>query len=218
MAHLVWDWNGTLLDDTALVVAATNATLVALGGREVTVEEYRGGFSRPVSEFYGRVLGRAVGPDEFARLDRVFHDVYRDGLAGIDLAADARAAMTAWTGTQSLLSMHFHTELVPLVRRFGLDERMARVDGLRALVGGGPKAPHLVAHLAAVGVAAGEAVLVGDTVDDADAAHEVGAGIVLYAGGITDEARLRATGAPVASSLLDAVALAVELAGAPQVS
>ena len=211
MAHLVWDWNGTLLDDTALVVAATNATLTQLGGRAVTVEEHRRDFSRPVPEYYARLLGHPVGPDDFARLDETFHTVYRAGLDDAHLAVDALAAISAWGGTQSLLSMFFHDDLVALVRRHGLEPSLARVDGLRAVVGGGPKSPHLAAHLAALGVPAGEAVLVADTVDDVDAARSVGAAIVLYDGGITDAARLRATGAPVVSSLMDAVALASEL-------
>ena len=214
MAHLVWDWNGTLLDDVALVVAATNATLVRLGGRAVSIEEHRRDFGRPVAAYYARVLGRAVGDDEFARLDEVFHAAYRAGLDEATLARDARDAMAAWGGTQSLLSMFFHDDLTVLVRRHGLEAVLARVDGLRAVVGGGPKAPHLAAHLAAVGVVPGAAVLIGDTVDDAEAARSVGAAVVLYNGGITDEARLAATGAPVAATLVEAVALAATLVGA----
>ncbi len=211
----MWDWNGTLLDDTALVVAATNATLRLLGGRAVTVEEHRRDFSRPVADYYARILGRAVDPDEFARLDGAFHVAYRSGLDGAGLAPDALAAISGWSGTQSLLSMFFHDDLVPLVHRHGLEPMLARVDGLRAVVGGGPKAPHLAAHLAALAVPPGQVVLVADTVDDVAAARSVGAAIVLYDGGITDTARLRATGAPVVSSLTDAVALAARLVAAP---
>lgn len=210
----MWDWNGTLLDDTALVVAATNATLVGLGGREISVAEHRRDFFRPVADYYARILGRPVGPDDFAALDETFHAVYRAGLPDVALAPGAHEAMAAWGGTQSLLSMFFHDDLLALVRRHGLDALLTRVDGLRDLVGGGPKEPHLVAHLAALGVAPDEVVLVADTVDDADAARAVGAAIVLYDGGITDTARLQATGAPVASSLVEAVALAASLVAA----
>ena len=51
-------------------------------------------------------------------------------------------------------------------------------------------------------------MLIGDSLDDADAAASVGAGCVLYSGGFTDEERLRASGHPVASSLSEAVKLA----------
>jgi phosphoglycolate phosphatase-like HAD superfamily hydrolase len=208
VAHLVWDWNGTLLDDLTLVVAATNASLASVGGPPVTADAHRRDFRRPISAYYEYVLGRPLADGEFAHLDHAFHEAYRVGLADIELATDARRAIAAWTGTQSLLSMWFHHELVPLVTTHGLDERLSRVDGLRDVIGGGSKAPHLRAHLDALGFVGPECVLIGDSVDDADAAQSVGARIVLYAGGFTDPDRLRDTGLPVAKSLVEAVALA----------
>ena len=211
MKHLVWDWNGTLLDDLALVVAATNAALHAAGGRPTTTDEHRREFRRPISEYYGLVLGRPVDREEFARLDKIFHEAYAQGLTTCSLAGDAIAAVRSWSGTQSLLSMWFHADLVPTVDRYGLTPYLARVDGNRAHVGGGRKAPHLAAHLAALGLDGRECVLVGDSVDDADAAAEVGAGCVLYTGGFTDPDRLRGCGVPVATTLADAVTLATTL-------
>ena len=208
MHHLVWDWNGTLLDDLDLVVAATNASLASVGGPSITVDEHRRDFCRPLAAYYSKVLGRPVTVEEFATLDRAFHDAYRIGLAECRLATDAMTAIGAWSGSQSLLSMFFHHELVPVVERHGLVEHLRRVDGLRDPVGGGRKAPHLRAHLEALSVLGEECVLIGDSVDDAEAAAAVGARIVLYAGGITEPSRLRATGLPVATTLVEAVALA----------
>ena len=208
MRHLVWDWNGTLLDDLTLVVAATNASLASVGGPSVTADEHRRDFRRPISAYYEFVLGRPLGEGEFAHLDQAFHDAYRVGLADTRLAADAWQAIGAWSSSQSLLSMWFHHELVPLVTGHGLDVRLSRVDGLRDLIGGGPKAPHLRAHLDALGLVGPECVLIGDSLDDAHAAESVGARIVLYAGGFTDLRRLRESGLPVAATLLEAVALA----------
>ncbi|MBX6357086.1 MAG: HAD hydrolase-like protein [Micromonosporaceae bacterium] len=215
MKHLVWDWNGTLLDDLSLVVDATNAALVAAGGGPTTVDEHRREFRRPVTEYYSLVLGRPVDEEEFARLDKIFHDAYAEGLTTCALAADALDALQSWTGTQSLLSMWFHSELVPTVDRFGLTPYFARVDGNRAAVGGGPKAPHLAAHLAALGLDGADCVLIGDSVDDADAAAAVGARCVLYAGGFTDPERLRRCGVPVAATLAEAITLAQPSLAAP---
>ncbi|GIJ48571.1 phosphatase [Virgisporangium aliadipatigenens] len=211
--HLVWDWNGTLLNDLDLVVAATNAAFASVGGPVVTAEEHRRDYRRPIVDYYAYVLGRPVAEDEFVRLDDVFHRAYREKLVDCALADDALDAIHAWEGTQSLLSMWFHDELVPEVTRRGLVHRLARVDGLRAAVGGGHKAEHLATHLAELGVDGPDAVLIGDSVDDANAAHQVGAAVVLYAGGFTDPPLLEATGLPVASSLLEAVQLAVAPTG-----
>ncbi|GIG85518.1 HAD family hydrolase [Plantactinospora endophytica] len=209
--HLVWDWNGTLLDDLTLVVAATNVALAGAGGPAVTAEEHRTQFRRPIADYYAEVLGRAVDAEEFGRLDQLFHEAYRVGLASCELAADATIAIRSWTGTQSLLSMWFHDELVPAVDRYGLTALFRRVDGLRGTVGGERKAGHLARHLAESGIDGTSAVLIGDSIDDAEAADSVGARCVLYTGGFTDSARLRAAGWPVADSLTEAVELAAKL-------
>ena len=209
--HLVWDWNGTLLDDLSLVVSSTNHTFKAVGGRSVDADEHRRRFRRPVAEFYAEVLERAVDAEEFEELDRIFHAAYRLGLTTTSLAADAEAALKEWRGSQSLLSMWFHDELVPAVQTYGLTGVFTRIDGRPTEVDGGLKAGHLARHLAEQGIAGAEAVLIGDSLDDAEAAESVGAACVLYTGGFTDPARLRAGSRPVADTLLDAVRLAETL-------
>jgi phosphoglycolate phosphatase-like HAD superfamily hydrolase len=209
--HLVWDWNGTLLDDLSLVVSSTNHAFTAVGGRHVDSDEHRALFRRPVAEFYAEILGRAVDEEEFGELDRIFHDAYRLGLTSMSLAADAKAALTWWPGGQSLLSMWFHNELVPAVESYGLAGIFARVDGLRTEVGGHLKAGHLAAHLEELGVPGGDAVLIGDSLDDAAAADSVGAAVVLYTGGFTHPDRLREAGRPVADTLVEAVLMAKTL-------
>jgi phosphoglycolate phosphatase-like HAD superfamily hydrolase len=207
-AHLVWDWNGTLLDDLSLVVSSTNHAFAAVGGRSVDADEHRTRFRRPVAEFYAEILERAVDEEEFGELDRIFHDAYRLGLTTMSLAADAMAAIRSWPGSQSLLSMWFHDELVPAVETYGLAGVFARVDGLRTEVGGDLKAGHLARHLAELGIAGDQVVLIGDSLDDAAAADSVGGQAVLYTGGFTAPARLRASGRLVADSLVEAVSLA----------
>ncbi|MFC7528072.1 HAD family hydrolase [Actinoplanes sp. GCM10030250] len=209
--HLVWDWNGTLLDDLSLVVASTNQAFATVGGRAVEADEHRRAFRRPVAEFYAEMLGRAVDEEEFGRLDRIFHDAYRVGLTDISLAADAMAAIKTWPGSQSLLSMWFHSELIPAVEGYGLAGLFSRIDGLRTEVGGDLKAGHLARHLAGLGVAGETVVLIGDSLDDAAAAEAVGGKAVLYTGGFTDPSRLRASGLPVADTLVDAVKTAMSL-------
>jgi phosphoglycolate phosphatase-like HAD superfamily hydrolase len=97
---------------------------------------------------------------------------------------------------------------VPALETYGLTGVFTRVDGLRTEIGGDLKAGHLAQHLAELGLAGDDAVLIGDSLDDAAAAEAVGAGVVLYTGGFTHPARLRASGLPVADTLVAAVELA----------
>ena len=208
--HLVWDWNGTLIDDHTAVVAAINDALAGLALRPIDSDAYRTWFTRPVQRFYEQVAGRPIEPGEWRALDAAYHDSYGARVGGLKLAPDARAALEAAEAaglTQSLLSMWRHQDLVPLVERLGIGRFFVRVDGLR-VPGGGGKTEHLVEHLAALGVEAPAALLVGDTLDDLAAARAVGAACVLYDGGSHHRDALEATGVPVAGTLTEAVALA----------
>ncbi|QSB14436.1 HAD family hydrolase [Natronosporangium hydrolyticum] len=207
--HLVWDWNGTLSDDLTLVVSATNAALGSVGGPEITAEQHRQDFRRPIADYYAGVLGRPVDAAEFVELDRRFHEAYLAGLP-CELAADAEEALRAWSGTQSLLSMWFHSDLVPAVAAHGLTDHFARIDGVpRQWLGqGSSKGPRLVAHLTELGLTDASVVMIGDTVDDAHAAAAAGADCVLYSGGFSSAEQLRTAGVPVVDTLLEAVWLA----------
>jgi phosphoglycolate phosphatase-like HAD superfamily hydrolase len=207
--HLVWDWNGTLLADLPLVVAAANAVFDALGGPRVTPEHHRQFFRRPISDYYSLVLGRTVPEIEFVQLNKLFHDAYEAGLAGCPLTDGAADALRAWGGRQSLLSMWFHADLVPAVEAYGLTEYFVRIDGRDRLIDAGDhKLPYLVNHLAALRLDGADVVLIGDTVDDAVAATAAGAKCVLYSGGHSGVEPLRGAGVPVTDTLAEAVALA----------
>lgn len=215
MRHVVWDWNGTLFDDQHLVVDGLNTVLDHAGIARVDLATYQRLYTRPVRRFYERLFDRGIGDAEWTELDAVFHAGYREALDRGDLAADAHDALDAVAATsasQSLLSMWRHVELVPLVTRLGIHDHFVHVQGLTG-AGGGTKAPHLAAHLTDVAHAAGDdpsrVLVVGDAIDDADAARQVGARCVLYDGGSHPRQHLEATGFPVASTLTEALDRAV---------
>jgi phosphoglycolate phosphatase-like HAD superfamily hydrolase len=211
--HVVWDWNGTLIDDHVAVVAAINDALAALRLDPIDSHTFRSHYTRPVQRFYELVAGRPIEPGEWRALDEAYHLSYGGRVERLALAPDARAALAAAEAaglTQSLLSMWRHQDLVALVERLGIGRFFLRVDGLR-VPGGGGKAEHLVAHLAALEVEASAALLVGDTLDDLAAAREVGARCVLYDGGAHHRDALEATGAPVVDTLTAALAAAEDL-------
>jgi phosphoglycolate phosphatase-like HAD superfamily hydrolase len=214
MAHIIWDWNGTLMDDFGLLLAAANSTLVAHGGEAVDVHRYRSSFRRPVHLFYAELLERDVSGEEWERLDAHFHAHYSANLESVALSAgatDVLAAIASEGHTQSVLSMWFHRQLVPFVEARGVAQHFVRIDGRPADAPAGSKTPHLARHISALHLDSCELsglVMIGDTVDDADAATDNGIPIVLYAGGEFDAERLAATGAPVAATLTQAAEMA----------
>lgn len=215
MHHLVWDWNGTLFDDFDLNVAAVAAACAASGGGDVDALLYRRHYTRPITAFYERLLGRPLGEGEWDTLNDCYHAAYGRGLASCALAQGARdalAAAAARGATQSLLSMWEHEDLRRLVARFDLDGCFVLVEGQPAK-GPDTKEASLARHLARlrdeVGVEPGDVVAIGDTVDDAAAAEACGIACVLVEGGPHPPDVVAGLGVPLAPSLLDAVDVAL---------
>ncbi|MET9548573.1 MULTISPECIES: HAD family hydrolase [unclassified Streptomyces] len=216
-AHIVWDWNGTLLHDIHAVIEATNASFAEIGLESITLERYRELYCVPIPRFYERLMGRLPSDTEWRLMDAVFHKHYWARAEACGLAEGAArllAERRADGRTQSLLSLAPHEHLVPIVRRHGIHEHFVRIDG-RTDDSHAGKAERMVRHLAALeGVAAAveRVVVIGDAVDDAVAAAHVGARAVLYTGGSHSRASLESAGVPVVDSLEEAVAEAERLA------
>ena len=207
--HIVWDWNGTLLDDNDAVVAAVNEVCTAFGRERIDLEHWRSIFSRPLVHCYERLLDRTLTDAEWTHLEELYHGSYRELLHTARLASGVPDVLAEWGEagrTQSLLSMWFHDELVALVTELDLHPLFERVDGLRDEVGGGAKAAHLKRHLAELARDPAEVVLVGDVLDDAQAAAEAGTGCVLVATGVMSRRSLETAGVPVAADIAEAVA------------
>ena len=213
MIHVVWDWNGTLVEDLPVVVASVNAALEAIGESSITEEDYRAHFARPVERFYEALLERPVTADEWDTLDRVFHDHYRATLDQVPLSYDALDAIElvadrGWS--QSILSMWWEDELLAVVAQHGLLDHMSLVQGNRDDPGG-EKARHLLEHLASLDIEPHTVVMVGDSLDDAAASGVVGTACVLYDGGSHHLDVLEDVGVPVTGSLVEAVNIATQV-------
>ncbi|BBC33660.1 Haloacid dehalogenase-like hydrolase [Streptomyces graminofaciens] len=215
MAHIVWDWNGTLFHDNEAIIGATNAAFAQLGIEPLTMERYRELYCVPVPKFYERLIGRLPTDEEWEVMDEIFHRYYAEHRVACGLTDGVPELLAGWRSagrSQSILSMYVHDELVPLVRGFGIEPHFIRVDG-RTGPSGGSKTEHMVRHLRRLGgVEAERTVVIGDAADDAVAARHVGARAVLYTGGSHSRASLEGVGVPVVDTLEEAVAEAERLA------
>lgn len=215
-AHIVWDWNGTLLHDTDVVVESVNACLAVFEAPPITVERYREEYRIPIPDFYRQLLGRELSEPEWLRLDAAFQSHYATHAARAALTEGAADLLVSWRGaghTQSLCSLALHDQLTPLVSRMGIAGHFTRVDGSTGEGNRIGKAEQMARHLAALGaVPPSRTVVIGDAVDDARAAAHIGAHAVLYTGGSHSRRSLQRAGVPVVDTLAEAVDLAAELA------
>lgn len=205
--HIVWDWNGTLLDDLPYVLQAVSRALGRYGLPPVEGDDYRDHFTRPVRRFYDNLFSRPVTDMEWEDLNKTFHDFYYEVVDHVPLAEGAIEALeraAGWGWGQSLLSMSTQEHLVDTVRAHGIDGFFRRIDGLES-ANGGLKEIYLKAHLAEMGLDRETVWLVGDTPDDRNASVAVGARVVLFDSGSHHRSTLDALGAPVVGSLSEAL-------------
>ena len=68
---VIWDWNGTLLDDSWLCVEVLNSLLNEIGAKEISINEYRDNFEFPVINFY-KYLQFKTDPKNFKKISHKF--------------------------------------------------------------------------------------------------------------------------------------------------
>ena len=94
--YLLWDWNGTLLDDTRACLDALNVLLARRRLPAIDLAYYRANFAFPARAFYASV-GVRLELEDWDSLAQEYHDAYgaqpaalnAEALAALDLARAA---------------------------------------------------------------------------------------------------------------------------------
>lgn len=205
---VLWDWNGTLLDDVELCVDALNRLLAQYHyPQRYTVEAYREIFGFPIRDYYTRA-GFDFSRDPFETLAESYMSLYIPASAACPLVSGAVPALQALQSAgvrQTILSA---SQLPTLEQQVTARHIRPYFDTLLGL--GDIYAASKVAlgqrFLADAALDPGAAVMVGDSLHDYEVAQALGVRCVLYAGGHQPAKTLRATGAPVCHSLTEVCA------------
>ncbi|MFI5308159.1 MAG: HAD family hydrolase [Polyangiales bacterium] len=201
--HVIWDFNGTLLDDVDCCVATLNTLLAERNLPPLSREQYLDGFGFPVRSFYLE-LGFDLEREDFTELSRSYIERYtaRVGMGARPQAEaqDAIAALSEGAIAQSVLSAMERSLLERLLRGFDLDRHMTAVRGLDHH-GASSKIELGISLQREIGATPDEILLVGDTLHDAEAAAAIGCRCLLYSRGHQSLQRLERAGVPVCDSL-----------------
>ena len=204
---VIWDFNGTLIDDVDLVVRTVNAQLTKRGLPRLTVERYRDVFGFPVADYYRRI-GLNPDAEPMSELSAEFFEAYTPGLPSCPLHDGARRTLAAFRDAgvrQFVLSAMEERMLSATIEHLEIDGFFTAVCGLSHLEGDS-KVERGRELLASFAIRPDSAILIGDTDHDAEVAQALGIPVALIAGGHQSAAKLRATGFPVYASFSDLAA------------
>jgi len=203
--YIIWDWNGTLLDDVDSAVNALNQMLAVRGLAPTTRDYYRAHFGFPVRPFYAE-LGVDLAHEDWDRICVDFHRFVDDEPK--ILRADARAALQLAREAgvrQTILSALREDLLRRDVAAAGIADFFDAIYGVDNLDGASKltRGHDLVRDLTLSSTC--ELFFIGDTLHDVEVARELGAKCILVDGGHQTADRLSTAGVPVASSLTAAI-------------
>lgn len=200
---VIWDWNGTLLDDTALCFAIANEMRVKRGMPPLPdVDAYRAVFHFPVIDYY-REMGYTFETESYEAVSVEFHAEYARRVHTCRLqphAEETLAALAARGVRQVLLSATGEDRLYGQAALFGLPQYFEQIIGCTNNLAHG-KADLAHALIEASGLAPKQAMFIGDTDHDFSIASSIGCRCLLLARGHQLPARLNMLGVPVIGSL-----------------
>ena len=193
---ILWDWNGTLLDDVELCENALNRLLQRYGyPQRYDHEQYRAIFGFPV--------------EDYAELAESYMEDYIPASAACPLMAGAVDALEAFKNAglrQVILSASPVTTLTRQVEERGVTPYFDRLLGLGDIYAKS-KVEVGLAYLQEAGFDPAKAVMIGDSVHDFEVAQALGVDCVLQSSGHQPPETLRRTGAPVVAGLREAAEL-----------
>jgi phosphoglycolate phosphatase len=204
MKHVIWDWNGTLLDDAWLCVSVVNQLLKSRGLPKLSMAHYQEVFDFPVKDYYVRI-GFDFSREPYEQLAHEFVASYERRRLQCRLQPHARKAIQLLHTSgieQSVLSAYQHSSLHQLIAHYSLSGLFTHVVGLDNQFAHGKL--ELGRALAdQLGPGKTDSVLIGDTTHDFEVATAMGIACLLVPSGHQSRARLEACGTSVLDSLRD---------------
>jgi phosphoglycolate phosphatase len=184
VTHVVWDWNGTLLDDVTACLDALNSLLVERRLPALDRASYRARFGFPVRDFYSG-LGFDFVAEDFLALSREFLARYRARLAPTGLqrgALETMADLGARGLGQVVLSAMEVGLLGTMLAEYRVRPHLADFFGLPDEQSSS-KTARGVEMMRELALHPAQVVIVGDTLHDVETARAIGCRCVLFSGG-----------------------------------
>lgn len=182
--HIIWDWNGTLLNDVDFCKKIINRILVENKLPELSLKKYREIFTFPVQDYYS-AAGLDFSKTSFEVLGKDFIDEYESNKLTCNLhdkAIEVLFAIHKKGIKQSVLSAYLHDNLLSILDYYNLTQYFDNIVGLDNIYAGSKT--HLgIKLIKELAVNKNEVLFIGDTLHDAEVAEAMGVKCILIANG-----------------------------------
>lgn len=210
---VIWDWNGTLLDDVDVSIEAMNRVLERYGLERLNKERYRKIFRFPVRNYY-ELAGFDFGKVDFEKPALEFIEEYYSLVGAAGLSHGALEAVTRLSESsirQVILSASERESLIGQVRRLGIEGRFTDILGINNHFAAS-KAELALKWISDNNLDKNNTVFIGDTTHDFETASAAGCPCVLVSSGHQNADALRAVSTNIARDITEAAQMVLKLA------
>ena len=203
---ILWDWNGTLLDDMSLCIKSMNRLLKQRKLPLLCSDRYLQVFTFPVKEYYSK-LGFDFTREPFEIPAEEFIVHYTGGISQVPLFDDAVRVLDYFKEkgfSQYIVSAMEQSALMQSVKERNIHHYFQKISGITDNLAFGKTtiAQQLITDQK---IDTTRCVFIGDTVHDAEVAREINVQSLLISKGHQHHERLKKTGNPVLNSLYDVI-------------
>ena len=203
---ILWDWNGTLLNDMSLCIRSMNKLLKKRRLPLLCPDRYLQVFTFPVKEYYSQ-LGFDFEKEAFEIPAEEFIVHYTEGISHVPLFDDAVDILTWFRNKgkrQFIISAMENGALIQSVKERNIQHFFLKVNGISDNLAFGKTAiaRQLIAEQK---IDVSRSIFIGDTIHDAEVAQDINVKNLLVSRGHQHSERLKETGNPVMNSLSDLI-------------
>ena len=171
--HIIWDWNGTLLDDAWLCTDIMNDLLTKYNLPTITLEKYREIFDFPVKDYYEKT-GFDFSKLSFEKMGTEFIEIYNKRKKECKLQPDTVLVLQHFYDNgvpQSILSARQQKDLIDDINYYGLKKYFTHISGLKNHYADG-KIKNAEKLLEKIGEKHSDVLIIGDTTHDFEIAKK----------------------------------------------
>lgn len=199
---IIWDWNGTLLDDLDLSLESVNVLLKERNIPTLSIEKYKDIFGFPVVDYYVKA-GFDFEKEAFEVPAKQYVKLYAAGASELKLFPDVVDTLTFFKENnyrQIVLSAMKDDNLKLMIHNAEISHFFDGIFGIkdnyaREKVSLGKQ---VVENLK---LNPAECLMIGDTLHDAEVAEQCGFNCILFSGGHVSKQRLETKGKKIINSL-----------------
>lgn len=199
--HVIWDWNGTLLNDLGASLASVNDMLAERGKPPIDVDFYKECICTPIKGFYEKTFD--MEKEDYSVIIKQYNEGYLYHLKDCGLTLGAHEALEHFKSCgakQIIVSSSNNDQLLCNAEKYGV------MDYFDAILGAGDyfagsKIERARNYLEQSGEQKGKVLVIGDLIHDAEMAAELFADCMLLTSGHEHPSRLQSVGVPLVDDL-----------------